>query len=113
MNWRITALIAALYGLLAVVLAALGAHLLPMNEPGAAKLWATALQMHLFHAAALLAVAALAASRRSAFMSWSGLLMAAGVCWALFFVVPCVVWYRVLWGVRLLLAPLSLGTGCC
>ena len=79
MNWRITALIAALYGLLAVVLAALGAHLLPMNEPGAAKLWATALQMHMFHAAALLAVAALAASRRSAFMSWSGLLMAVGV----------------------------------
>jgi uncharacterized membrane protein YgdD (TMEM256/DUF423 family) len=79
MAGRGTALIAALYGLLAVVLAALGAHALPVDNPEAQKLWATALQMHMFHTVALLAIAALAASRDSVLIPWSGLLMAAGV----------------------------------
>ena len=79
MSWRGIALIAAIYGLLAVVLAALGAHLLPADRPDAHKLWATALQIHMFHAAAMLAIAALAGSRSSAFIPWSGLLMAVGV----------------------------------
>ena len=79
MNWRGIALIAALYGLLAVVLAAQGAHLLPADQEAAQKLWATALQMHMFHAAALLAVAALSAYRSSFLLPWSGLMMAVGV----------------------------------
>jgi len=53
MSWRGIALIAALYGLLAVVLAALGAHLLPTDKPDVQKLWATALQIHMFHAVSL------------------------------------------------------------
>jgi len=79
MAGRGTALIAALYGLLAVMLAALGAHALPVDSPEAKNLWATALQMHMFHTVALLAIAALAASRDSVLIPWSGLLMAAGV----------------------------------
>ena len=79
MAGRGTALIAALYGLLAVVLAALGAHALPVDSPEAQKLWATAQQMHMFHTVALLAIAALAASRDSVLIPWSGLLMATGV----------------------------------
>jgi uncharacterized membrane protein YgdD (TMEM256/DUF423 family) len=78
-SWRGIALIAALYGLLAVALAALGAHLLPADQVGAQKLWATALQIHMFQAAALLALAALAACRDSAFILWSGFMMAFGV----------------------------------
>lgn len=79
MAGRGTALIAALYGLLAVMLAALGAHALPVDSPEAQNLWATALQMHMFHTVALLAIAALAVSRDSVLIPWSGLLMAAGV----------------------------------
>ena len=79
MAGRGTALIAALYGLLAVMLAALGAHALPVDNPEAQNLWATALQMHMFHTVALLAIAALAASRESVLIPRSGLLMAAGV----------------------------------
>ena len=79
MAGRGTALIAALYGLLAVMLAALGAHALPVDSPEAQNLWATAQQMHMFHTVALLAIAALAASRDSVLIPWSGLLMATGV----------------------------------
>jgi uncharacterized membrane protein YgdD (TMEM256/DUF423 family) len=78
-SWRGIALVAALYGLSAVVLAALGAHLLPADQAAAQKLWATALQMHIFHAAALLALAALAAHRDSSPLRWSGLMMVLGV----------------------------------
>jgi len=79
MKWRGMALIAALYGLMAVVLAALGAHLLPANLEAAQSLWATALQMHIFHAVALLALAALSAYRDSNLLRWSGFMMALGV----------------------------------
>ena len=79
MNWRGIALIAALYGLLAVVLAALGAHLLPADQGAEQKLWATALQMHIFHAVALLALAALSAYLDSFLLPWSGLMMAVGL----------------------------------
>jgi uncharacterized membrane protein YgdD (TMEM256/DUF423 family) len=76
---RTLAALGALYGLLAVMLAALGAHLLPVDAIEAQKLWGTALQIHMFHAAAMLAVAALGQLRRSHFVSWCGLLMALGV----------------------------------
>jgi len=77
-NQRVLPTLASLYGLLAVMLAALGSHLLP-TESAAQNLWGTALQIHMFHAAALLAVAALAYTRRSSLISWTGLIMAFGV----------------------------------
>lgn len=73
------ALVSALYGLTAVVLAAMGAHVLPADNATAQSLWATALQMHIFHAAVLLALAALAAYRGSSVLRWSGFMMALGV----------------------------------
>jgi uncharacterized membrane protein YgdD (TMEM256/DUF423 family) len=77
-NGRILAPLAALYALLAVVLAALGAHLLQTQAEASQKLWETALQMHMFHAAALLGVAALAHIRNSILIDISGLIIAAG-----------------------------------
>ncbi len=71
--------LAALYGLLAVILAALGAHLLQAHDETARQLWGTALQMHMFHAAALLGVAALAQVRDSILVVVSGLIIALGV----------------------------------
>ncbi len=53
------ALSAALSGLLAVILAAVGSHVLPQDGAEAQKLWATALQIHMFHTVALLGIAAL------------------------------------------------------
>jgi uncharacterized membrane protein YgdD (TMEM256/DUF423 family) len=61
-QWRWLACGAALLGLSAVVLAALGAHAIPLDSPDAERLWNVALQIHMFHAAALLAIAALAAA---------------------------------------------------
>ena len=76
---RGTALIAALSGLLAVVLAAAGSHILPKDIAGPQRLWASALQIHMFHTVALLGVAALIQPGSSALAPWSGVLMVAGV----------------------------------
>ncbi len=73
------ALIAALSGLLAVVLAAAGSHILSQDIAGSQRLWATALQIHMFHTVALLGVAALIQPGSSALAPWSGVLMVAGV----------------------------------
>ena len=73
------ALFAALSGLLAVILAATGAHILPEDGTGAHKLWATALQMHMFHTAALLGIAALIQPGSPRLMPWSGILMMLGI----------------------------------
>jgi uncharacterized membrane protein YgdD (TMEM256/DUF423 family) len=67
---RAAALAGAASGLLAVMLAAAGAHLVPASEPGLRSFWATALQMQLFHSLALLALAALADRCRP---QWAGL----------------------------------------
>ena len=61
-QWRWLASGAALFGLFAVALAALGAHAIPLDSPDAQRLWNVALQIHMFHAAAMLAIAALAAA---------------------------------------------------
>ena len=61
-QWRWLACGAAVFGLSAVVLAALGAHAIPLDSPNAERLWNVALQIHMFHAAAMLAIAALAAA---------------------------------------------------
>ena len=73
------ALIAALSGLLAVVLAAAGAHVLPQDSSEAQQLWATAVQIHMFHTVALLGVAALIQPGSSALTPWSGVLMVVGI----------------------------------
>jgi uncharacterized membrane protein YgdD (TMEM256/DUF423 family) len=73
------ALIAAVSGLLAVMLAAAGAHIVPQGNTGAEKLWDTALQMHLFHTVSLLGIAALMKPDSPKGMTWSGILMVFGV----------------------------------
>jgi uncharacterized membrane protein YgdD (TMEM256/DUF423 family) len=73
------ALVAALSGLLAVILAAAGSHILAEDGAGVQKLWATALQMHMFHTAALLGVAALIQPGSPRLLPWSGVLMMLGV----------------------------------
>ena len=73
------ALIAALSGLTAVVLAAAGSHVLAEQETEIQKLWATALQIHMFHTVALLGIAALIQPDSPPLMSWSGIAMTLGV----------------------------------
>jgi len=69
---------AGLFGLAAVFLAALGAHLVEFSGPHAIGLWETALKIHLFHAAALLALTALCFHKLSSALPAFGLLMALG-----------------------------------
>lgn len=59
--WRWLALAAALLGFSAVLLGAAGSHAIDLGAALAAQRWNTALQIHYFQAAALLALAALAA----------------------------------------------------
>ncbi len=73
------ALIAALSGLLAVVLAAAGSHVLAEQGTEVQKLWATALQIHMFHTVALLGIAALIQPDSPPLMSWSGIAMVLGM----------------------------------
>ena len=72
------AVTAALFGLTAVVFAAAGAHVLPPESVDSRRLWGTALQMHFFHAAALLAIAALAATRNAPGIRFGGWIIAIG-----------------------------------
>jgi len=76
--WRWLAVTAALFGLSAVILAALGAHAVPLPQAESVRLWGTAQEMHLFHSAAMLAMAALAARHSSSSLAYSGLVMAVG-----------------------------------
>ena len=76
--WRWLAFGAAVYGLIAVVLASLGAHAIKIDTPDGQRLWSTALQIHMFHAAAMLAIAALAAVTRSRGIAAGWILMALG-----------------------------------
>jgi len=69
---------AAAFGLAAVVLAALGAHAVPLSDASAASLWHTALEIHMFHAAALLAVAGLVMHGPVAGLARAGAVMALG-----------------------------------
>lgn len=65
-TWRWLALCAALLGFSAVLLGAAGSHAIDLSTASAAQRWNTALQIHYFQAAALLALAALAAVRSAA-----------------------------------------------
>ena len=66
----------AVLALSAVILASLGAHLIPMN--GLADVWRTASIIHMFNAAGLLGIAALLASRESTVLKWGAWLIAMG-----------------------------------
>lgn len=77
-SWRWLAVTAALYGFFAVILAALGAHAIPFPTAESARLWGTALEMHLFHTVAMLGIAAIGMRLSSAALTYSGLLMALG-----------------------------------
>ena len=70
--------LAAVYGLAAVLLAALGAHAISFADEPARRLWDTALLLHFFHAAGILGIAALAIRYTSSLLNWSGWLMGAG-----------------------------------
>lgn len=59
--WRWLALCAAFLGLTAVLLGAAGSHAIDLSGEDSARRWSTALQLHYFQAAALLALAALGA----------------------------------------------------
>jgi uncharacterized membrane protein YgdD (TMEM256/DUF423 family) len=61
-GWRGLALAAALLGLGAVLLGALGSHVVDLNDAQARHRWNIALQIHYFQAAALMALAALTAT---------------------------------------------------
>jgi uncharacterized membrane protein YgdD (TMEM256/DUF423 family) len=58
-GWQWLAVTGAIYGLFAVILAALGAHAIPFEDANAMRLWDTALEIHLVHAVAVLAFAAI------------------------------------------------------
>ena len=73
------ALAAAVLALVAVVLAAFGAHAIDMREQQESqKIWNTASVIHLTQSAALLGVSALVAMRESRKLVWGGWLLAAG-----------------------------------
>ena len=71
-------IIAVVLGLTAVVSAAAGAHVVPADSIDSTRQWQTALQLHFFHAAALLAIGVLAGFRQSRAIHRSGLLVAFG-----------------------------------
>jgi len=62
-GWRWLALAGALLGLSAVLLGAVGSHAIQLGDAAAEQRWSVALQIHYFQAAALLALAALAATQ--------------------------------------------------
>jgi len=73
---RNIALAGAVLALSAVILASMGAHLIPMGE--LAGVWRTASIIHMFNAAGLLGLAALLATRESAILKWSAWVIATG-----------------------------------
>ena len=75
---RHLAILAAVYGFAAVLLAALGAHAVPLADTTALRLWDTALLIHFFHSAGMLAIASLAIRFSTAAVAYSGWMMAGG-----------------------------------
>lgn len=85
--WRWLALAAALLGFSAVLLGAAGSHAIDLSGASAAQRWNTALQIHYFQAAALMALAALLASPSN---SSSSSLPAAGMITRLLLLSGCI-----------------------
>jgi len=73
---RAIAFVGALLCLSAVIIAALGSHLVEMK--GLQGIWKTASNMHLFNAAGLMAVAALLSNFKSAVLKWGAWLIVLG-----------------------------------
>ena len=77
---RALAALAAVLAATGVAAAALGSHALPADAaPGASGVWSSAVQLHLFHAAALLGVAALAARGASPWVARGAFVVLAGL----------------------------------
>jgi len=75
---RYLAIVAAFFGLAAVLLAALGAHAVPLADATAQRLWDTALLIHFFQTAGMLAIAGLAIRYATVSLVYSGWMMAGG-----------------------------------
>jgi len=73
---RMVALAAVSLSLTAVILAAMGSHLVDMK--GMQGIWHTASSIHLFNAAALIGLAALLANLNSRLLLWSAWTIVAG-----------------------------------
>lgn len=73
---RAVALAGAILSLSAVILAALGSHMIDMK--GLQGIWQTASILHLFNAAALIGLAALLANLESRFLQWGAWLIVLG-----------------------------------
>lgn len=73
---RVFALLGGLLSLSVVILAALGGHLIDMH--GLQTIWQTALNMHMFNAAAVLALAALLCNMPSKVLQWGSWFVVAG-----------------------------------
>ena len=83
---RAVALVAAILSLSAVIVAAMGSHLIDMKEMQ--SLWQTASVIHLFSAAALVGLAALLASFYSRLLKWATWFIILGVvvfCGSIYF----------------------------
>lgn len=77
--WRWLAIAAAVLGLTAVLFGAVGSHAVDLAAAGAEQRWNTALQIHFFQAAALMALAGLSASQSGGKLWFmSGLLQLSG-----------------------------------
>lgn len=73
---RMIAFVAACLSLLAVILGALGSHLVEMN--GLQQTWDAATRMHFFNAVGLLGLAALYARHESASLKWGAWIIVGG-----------------------------------
>jgi uncharacterized membrane protein YgdD (TMEM256/DUF423 family) len=78
-GWRWLAMAAAVLGFSAVLLGATGSHAVKLETAAAERSWAIALQIHYFHAASVLAIAALSAAVPARPLLWiPGSLLALG-----------------------------------
>ena len=92
---RLVALAGVILSFSAVFLAALGAHLIDMQ--GMQGIWKTASNIHMFHAAAVLGLAALLAVRQSRSLQWGAWLIVAGTV-----VFCCSIYMHVITGHKIL-----------
>jgi len=70
--------VSGLFGLAAILLAAMGAHLIELSDAHVSKLWDTALQIHLFNTAAMLALTAIGFHRPTSALPACGLTLGLG-----------------------------------
>jgi len=79
-GWKGIAILGGLLGLSGVILAALGSHAIPgMGEPETYRSWQNASLIHLAHAPALMALAALVRNNTSSLVRHAGSLIFLGI----------------------------------